>query len=100
MAITYALGVVRHVPGTPKMDRDWARALVVRHAHEQRWQLVDILELTDLDAAVDELARQLHHGARGLQPSPSVLVTQGVPSAQGETLAAQHQMVLAPVSPI
>jgi hypothetical protein len=42
-----AIGLVQLPPGTPRGDRTWARALVVRHARDARVQLVDILELDD-----------------------------------------------------
>ena len=42
-----AIGLVHLPEGTPRGDRAWARALVVRHARDARLQLVDILELDD-----------------------------------------------------
>ncbi|MBA3905155.1 MAG: hypothetical protein H0X35_00470 [Pseudonocardiales bacterium] len=89
---TYVIGLVHNRPGTPTMDRNWSRALVVRHAHERRWRLVDILELTDLDTAQQAVAPYLD-ALPGHPLPPGVLLTHGIPDEHARRLAQHHQLL-------
>ena len=58
MTTRMAVGLVHRPPGTPLVDRQWARALVIRYARERRLRLLDVLELQD-PQALGALARRL-----------------------------------------
>lgn len=90
-----ALGLVRSPSGTPRVDRSWNRALVIRHAREQRLQLVDILELDDDEATLRTVLPQL----AGLAGScgADVLVTHGVSADLAGTLAQDLGLAHLPV---
>src|SRR3954447_20451387 len=71
-----AIGLVRVAGGVDISDRWWYRAIVVRHAHDHRLQLVDVLELSD-DGQGDaqELSRL---AAIAAQSDAVALVTHGI----------------------
>jgi hypothetical protein len=71
-----AIGLLRVAGGVRTSDRWWYRAIVVRHAHDHRLRLVDVLELSD-DGHDDaeELARL---AAIAAQSDAVALVTHGV----------------------
>jgi hypothetical protein len=71
-----AIGLV-YVPGGARTpDRWWYRAIIVRHARDQRLRLVDVLELTgDRTLDSEELKRLV---ATAKQSRATVLVTHGI----------------------
>jgi hypothetical protein len=82
-----AVGLVRLPGGTPRGDRTWARALVVRHARAARLALIDIYELDDDETRRAEVLERL--ATRVPTSSVRVLVTDGVPAELATRLAEQ-----------
>ena len=71
-----AIGLVRVAGGLVTSDRWWYRAIVVRHAHDHRLQLVDVLELSD--DGQGEAEELLRLTAIAAQSDAVALVTHGV----------------------
>jgi hypothetical protein len=96
-----AIGLVRMPDGTPRGDRTWARALVVRHARDARLQLIDILELDDDPTRSRAILSRL--GDLAAVWRATVLLTDGVEPRVARTLALdlglEHQAVSAPRRP-
>ncbi len=92
-----AIGLVHLADGTPRGDRTWARALVVRHARDARLQLVDILELDDEPRRSRAVLTRL--GDLAAVWRVTVLLTDGLDPHIARSLALdlglQHQEVAA-----
>ena len=71
-----AVGLVHRPAGTPAVDRNWARALVVRHARDRGLRLLDILELDDDAARTAHVLRRVANLAASA--GAHTLVTEGV----------------------
>jgi hypothetical protein len=92
-----AIGLVQSPTGTPRVDRSWSRALVVRHAHEHRLRLVDVLELDDDDRTTRTVMLEL--AALAGSARADVLVTHGVRSDLVSALADDLGLIHLPVPP-
>jgi hypothetical protein len=91
-----AIGLVRMPAGTPRGDRTWARALVVRHARDARLQLVDILELDDEPARARAVLSRLGDVAAVWRVT--VLLTDGLDADTARGLALDLGLVHQAVS--
>jgi hypothetical protein len=81
-----AIGLVHADAGARSTNRWWYRAIVVRHAHDRRLRLVDVLELDDDGRTnAQELLRL---AAIAAQSDATVLVTHGIRPELARSLAA------------
>jgi hypothetical protein len=92
-----AIGLVHRPAGTPPVDRHWARALVVRHARDQRLRLLDVLEIDDDADRRREVLHRLADVAAGVRVA--ALITDGVDQALAESIARDLEMAHVPVPP-
>jgi hypothetical protein len=92
-----AIGLVHRAAGSPSSDRRWARALVIRHAHDARLQLIDVLELHDEPSRTRGVLSRLGDLAAG--PGVAVLVTDGLDADLARRLADDLGLDHEPVPP-
>ena len=92
-----AIGLVHRPAGGPVADRRWARALVIRHAHEAELQLIDVLELHDEPSRIRGVLSRL--GDLAATPDVAVLVTDGLDGDLARRLADDLGLVHGPVPP-
>ena len=92
-----AIGLVHRPAGGPVSDRRWARALVIRHAHEAELQLIDVLELPDEPSRTRGVLSRL--GDLAATPDVAVLVTDGLDADLARRLADDLGLVHRPVPP-
>jgi hypothetical protein len=92
-----AIGLVHRPVGGPSSDRRWARALVIRHAHDAELQLIDVLELHDEPSRTRGVLSRL--GDLAAAPGVAVLVTDGLDAVLAQRLADDLGLVHQPVPP-
>jgi hypothetical protein len=92
-----AIGLVHRPSGTPPVDRDWARALVVRHSRDRRLRLLDILEIDDDADRTREVLRRLADTAASAHAA--ALITDGVDPVLAASTARDLDLVHEPVLP-
>jgi thiamine monophosphate synthase len=80
-----AIGLVHRPSGTPAVDRDWARALVVRHSRDRGLSLLDILEIDDDADRTRAVIRRLADSAASA--GAAVFITDGLDDALAESIA-------------
>ncbi len=80
-----AVGLVHRPAGTPRADRTWARALLVRHARTEGLHVVDVLELDDDTARTRAVLTRLAHLAA--TTAVTVLLTDGLDTDLAHRLA-------------
>jgi hypothetical protein len=92
-----AIGLVHRPSGTPPVDRDWARALVVRHSRDRRLRLLDILEIDDNADRTREVIGRLARVAA--DTSAAALITDGVDPSLAESIARDLDLSHEAVTP-